>query len=102
MVLLLVKNTIFYHNLLHKNNIHCAKESKKNHKPHILYLEAKMPPTTTITRLCEITICQRQSTNWGKVTGNVLFKDHANVVCENENEILNGLGFGNLFVDWLI
>ena len=40
--------------------------------------------------------------DWGKVTGNVLFKDHANVVCENENEILNGLGFGNLFVDWLI
>ena len=33
---------------------------------------------TTITRSCAITICRRQSTNWGKVTEDVLFKGHAN------------------------
>src|SRR6185369_14505589 len=69
----------FFHNLLHKNaNIHCAKESKKNHKPHILYLEVKMPPSITVTGPCVITICKRQSTNWRKVTELIITKGQAN------------------------
>ena len=75
----LIKNTKFYHNLFHKNvNIHCAKESKKNHKPHILYLETKMPPSITVTGPCVITICKRQSTNWRKVTEFIISKGQTN------------------------
>ena len=60
--------------MLHKNaNIHCAKESKKNHKPHILYLEDKI-----CYQLLLLDRVQLLYVKDSQPTENVLFKGHAN------------------------